>query len=467
VAERHRLRAEYRTLRDPAWRAGASRAGAGSGFAAQADLAAAFVERSVSLLAPGGTLALLLPAKLWRTLAGGGVRRLLLEHTTLLQLRDWSDAPALFDAATYPSLLVARRRPGAHDVALADTVDAAPRDATGADGAVPPPPIAISVHTHEFTIAPGALSLDRDAASPWILLPPDARRAFDRLRAAGPALGDSPIGRPLLGVKCGCNAAFLVHAIEHDGPHDEELATVTADTRRGLVERHLLRPALRGDAIDEHMGHPRRAPSRRAGARHANAARGPGDLRIIWTHGADGAPLRTLPPRTARWLAHWRPRLEARRDARSRQPWWTLFRTDAAHRETPRLVWADIGRRLRSTVLHAGDPTVPLNSCYVLRTPSLDDAFALHALLTSPLAGAWLDAIAEPARGGFRRFLGWTVAALPVPTPWDGVRHTLATLGRRLATDHAPTPDEHLAVTADAYGVPVRSLAPLLDWMES
>jgi hypothetical protein len=470
MAERQRLKLEYRTVRDAAWRAGAARAGAATGFAAQADLSAAFIERSVSLLAPGGTLALLVPAKLWRALAGGGVRRLLHEQTDIHQLHDWSDAPALFEAATYPSLIVARRHAAASSAAVGGA--ATTGDGTGRrdDGDHGP---SVSVHvarrrtTERFPVPRRSLPLTDDPAAPWLLLPPDARRAFDRLRAAGPALGDSPLGRPTLGVKCGCNAAFLVHAIEHDGPHDEELATVTADTRRGLVERHLLRPALRGDAIDEHMGHPRRAPSRRAGARHANAARGPGDLRIIWTHGADGAPLRTLPPRTARWLAHWRPRLEARRDARSRQPWWTLFRTDAAHRETPRLVWADIGRRLRSTVLHAGDPTVPLNSCYVLRTPSLDDAFALHALLTSPLAGAWLDAIAEPARGGFRRFLGWTVAALPVPTPWDGVRHTLATLGRRLATDHAPTPDEHLAVTADAYGVPVRSLAPLLDWMES
>jgi hypothetical protein len=127
-------------------------------------------------------------------------------------------------------------------------------------------------------------------------------------------------------------------------------------------------------------------------------------------------------------------------------------------------VWADIGRRLRTTVLPAGDPTVPLNSCYVLRTPHLDDAWALHALLSSPIAHAWLDALAEPARGGFRRFLGWTIATLPVPADWLAARLTLAPLGRQLATGDLPSPDTHLAIAADAYGLPVRTLAPLLDW---
>ena len=76
MAERTRLRAEYRTIRDAAWKMGAQRAGAGAGFSAQADLAVAFVERGSELLKPNGVLALLLPAKLWRSLAGGGCAKI-------------------------------------------------------------------------------------------------------------------------------------------------------------------------------------------------------------------------------------------------------------------------------------------------------------------------------------------------------------------------------------------------------
>jgi hypothetical protein len=64
----------------------------------------------VSLTCEGGTVGLLLPAKLWRCLAGGGVRRLLMQETTIRSLEDWSAARSAFDAAVYPSLLVAGKR---------------------------------------------------------------------------------------------------------------------------------------------------------------------------------------------------------------------------------------------------------------------------------------------------------------------------------------------------------------------
>jgi hypothetical protein len=306
-------------------------------------------------------------------------------------------------------------------------------------------------HTHQFTTAPHQLSVGADPSAPWLLLPPAVHDAFERLRLAGPPLGDSSIGRPLLGVKSGLNAAFLVSVVEHD----DDTATITADHRSALVERQLLRPVLRG----EHIADARMPRTPRTDRRRTAEA----DTRILWTHDADGKPLRTLPPRAARWLAHWRHQLESRRDARSRTPWWSLFRTDAARHEVARLVWADIGRNLRTRVLMAGDPTVPLNSCYVLRTPALDDAYALDALLTSPICRAWLDCLAEPARGGFRRYLGWTVASLPLPPDWPSARTTLANLGRRLSKESL-SPDEHTDIVADIYGIPVARLHPLLEW---
>lgn len=438
--ERLWLRQEFPSMRHAAWRAGAARAGAGAGFAAQADLAVAFVERSVQLLAPGGTLGLLVPAKLWRTLSGGGIRRTLLHDTDVIGLHDWSDAPALFDAATYPSLIVARRRH--HEESTSP--------------ATPGARIAITRRrTITFPVNVPTLPLGGDPGAPWILLPPHARNAFDALLGAGPALANSPLGRPLLGVKCGCNAAFLVHAVEH---HDDG-ATVTSlaatPPRQGVIERTLLRPALRGETIGR-----AREPRPTSADNEPDAS----ETRIVWTHGPDGTPLRVLPPATTRWLSHWRPRLQARRDARERQPWWTLHRTESARFDGPRVVWADMGKRLRSQVLVAGDPTVPLNSCYVVRPPSLDDAFALHALLSSTIVAAWLDPIAEPARGGFRRFLGWTVAALPIPADWNAAVRLLAPIGRRLSREGSGDDDALDATVAQAFKLPLITLQPLLDW---
>ncbi len=108
---RARFRETFRVYRGAAWSAAVHGTRVGHGFAGHVDLAALFVERGTSLCRAGGIVGLLVPAKLWRSLAGGGVRRLLQEDTELLALEDWSDARQPFDAAVYPSLVIARRRP--------------------------------------------------------------------------------------------------------------------------------------------------------------------------------------------------------------------------------------------------------------------------------------------------------------------------------------------------------------------
>ena len=112
LADRTRLAREFRVSRDAAWVPGRGPRPRGATFGAQVDLAALFVERAVSLASDGGTIALLLPAKLWRCLAGGGVRRLLAGETSIRSIEDWSAARPAFDAAVYPSLLVTSKEFG-------------------------------------------------------------------------------------------------------------------------------------------------------------------------------------------------------------------------------------------------------------------------------------------------------------------------------------------------------------------
>src|SRR6202011_5843175 len=103
-------RNDFVVYRTAAWESGAATAGAGRGFSAQIDMSALFVERTCELLRPGGTMALLVPSKLWRSLAGGGVRQLLLDRTELVTLEDLAESPSQFEAAVYPSLLVSRKK---------------------------------------------------------------------------------------------------------------------------------------------------------------------------------------------------------------------------------------------------------------------------------------------------------------------------------------------------------------------
>ena len=430
-SDRESLRRRYRVFRAATWEGGAQRAHAGQGFAAQVDLAALFVERSLRLLRPGGVLSLLVPVKLWQSLSAGGVRRLLIDESRIVRLEDFAEAPASFDAAVYPSLLVAERWSGAEPGAAAGEITAgAHRRGCGA---------------LTWRLPRGNLTLDETPGSPWLVIPPDVRAAFDRLRRNGTPLSDSAIGRPHLGVKCGFNLAFVVQRADTE---DGDVATiVAANGRRGTIERELLRPVARGEGI-----RPWQVPV-------------PGE-HLIWAHGPSGAPLDTLPPLAARWLAPWRRQLTARADARGSR-WWSLFRIDAARHDRPRVLWADIGRSPRATLLGAGDPTVPLNSCYVAICPDEEDALALLAILNSALAQAWLAALAEPARGGYRRYLGWTMSLLPLPRDWERARPILADAARCATgpSRRGGSPDtDLLEACLCAYRLRRTDMLPLLEW---
>src|SRR6185503_12177958 len=115
------------------------------------------------------------------------------EHQ-LVSLEDWSDAPSLFDAAVYPSSFVVRRGAASSSNQRAET--------------------RITVHAARVAatwgVDAGELGLDDTPGAPWLMLPPPARRSFDALRDIGIGLASSRFGAPLLGLKCGCNGAFIM-----------------------------------------------------------------------------------------------------------------------------------------------------------------------------------------------------------------------------------------------------------------
>jgi len=123
-----------------------------------------------------------------------------------------------------------------------------------------------------------------------------------------------------------------------------------------------------------------------------------------------------------------------------------------------------MGRTPRALLLPAGDPTVPLNSCYVVPCDEAIDALALTALLNSSLAAAWLHVLAEPARGGYHRYLGWTMALLPLPRDWADARELLAPLATRALCGDVPDTCELLDAATRAYRLRASDVAPLIAW---
>lgn len=229
------------------------------------------------------------------------------------------------------------------------------------------------------------------SGGPWILQSGGAQGLVARLERRHPRLGDQISCH--LGVKTGANALFL------DPPR--------------VIEPELLRWAVRG--------------------RDVRPFRVSACVRLLWTHGRDGQPLKELPPRAAEYLLPRLSSLRARADYQGERP-WTLFRTRAAS-ASHRVVWADLGRLLAAVALTgAGDADrFPLNSCYVAPTSTAAEAERLAAWLNSSWIRAAALLRAVPAAGGFRRYSAATVAGLPLPASVlsDPDLSGLAQAGRR------------------------------------
>jgi hypothetical protein len=238
---------------------------------------------------------------------------------------------------------------------------------------------------------------------------------------------DSILPSPSLGIKTGCNEAFLL-----------------ADSDVPDALRAWTRPVMRGD--------------------HVRAWHTPeSTTRIVVPHDEAGRTLTRLPAPLARHFAPHERTLLARTDLRPREPWWSLFRTDLLASTGWRVVWADIGRTLRATVLAPHTHTVPLNTCYGVRLHDPVDAHTLAALLNAATTTAWLSLVAEPARGGYHRFMGWTVLALPMPD-WSRTRTLLAPLTARARRGEPVSVESLHQATLEAYDIRHDDIAPLLTW---
>jgi hypothetical protein len=182
---RRRLAGRYRW-----WRSGRH------GYANRADLAVAFLERSLELAAPGGVVAMLVPAKIAAAGYGATARHVLAGGTTLVTVADLTGSgQASFEATVYPLALVIHKA-------------AAP----------PRHRVRISLGT-----GPSVSQSSLRGGAPWLLGRQPLRGALTALRRQHPRL--DAVVPCHLGLKTGANRIFL------DPP---------------AVESELLRWAVRG-----------------------------------------------------------------------------------------------------------------------------------------------------------------------------------------------------------------------------
>jgi hypothetical protein len=370
----------------------------GRGFGHQPDLAVAFLERALELAAPGGAIGLLLPGKLASAAYAETARRSLVRDTTLTYIHRVPDREAAgFGAVVYPLALVARKHQAddSHRVSLTFTAGA--------------------------TVAQRALQ----ASGPWVLLGDAERAALDAFKSSGPSLhGVAP---PMLGVKTGADDV-LVGTIVERGAVRWTLRFGAADVE---LERGVLRPVLRGRDLAPWRASP--------------------ECAVIWPYGRAGALRSELPSAAARWIAVHRARLARRADYRT-GPVWALFRVRAGIMPN-RVVWADVARTATAAVLaYAAPDAVPINTCYVSAAPDDESALAIAATINSAWGRVLVHAVADEARGGYRRFNARAVGRVPVPVA-GAARRRLAALARSAHTTHDVDTHEIDEAVADALGL--------------
>ncbi len=432
---------------------GASSLGIRTPFGAQIDMASIFAERCLELLRPGGQLSMLLPSKVFRSLHGSGLRRLISAHD-LMHIEDYSDAERdWFDATVYPSALHMARRHDATDNASPTLEDdtaneplAPPRARRGPADRAP------RGQSFQLTRWRGDTSstcstrledlpaLGDHPGEPWVFAPPRVRSAIETMRGHARSLGQCAPLQPSRGVMTGCNRIFV---------QDEEDLNQWLDAPLSQWTR----PVLRGQNIREWSIE--------------------ADERLLWGYDDSLEPSSDLPDDLQQYVERHAETLRGRSDHTPGAPLWTLFRLKEGV-VRPKVVWRDLAPRLEAAFAPAD--VVPLNTVYFIPFEGRREARLLAALFNSTPLRAVAHVLGERARGGWRRHFAWVMRLLPVPNElqqWLAADRDVSSMSSQLvelleacesSTSFPPDPDALDRCVAHLFGLEANELQVLRDW---
>ena len=323
----------------------------------QPDLSLAFFERAAALVAPGGIVSMLMPAKIMNAAYGAPLRRYVERELSVVSVSDWSsERKSSFGADTFPLGLTVRKA-----------------------SAQPGHKVRIEADGRQFDVMQGELRIGE--ACEWSLLPPDVARILRRISARFPPLCETLQRRPVMGVKTGDNRNFFIES--------------------GSIDCGWMRTAEGVDIPTEFICRCVRGRDVRRWSTSASQW-------MLWppARGFD------VPP-------PWLQQLAMRRGVEPH-----VFRLSYVRPEHVgiKVAWKDVSRGMAAVVLpdvvnvagHAF-PLVPNQTLYSIDAVSLDEAYAIAALLNSTVADALLLAHAERAKDEHYRYFGRTVGNMPLP----------------------------------------------------
>jgi hypothetical protein len=341
----------------------------------RADIYVPFIERSLSLLAPGGQLGIICADRWMKNRYGGPLRQLVANHFHLRYYVDMVDTGAFqANVIAYPAIFViSRENRRATRVAFRPNVDAA--EMTKLARVLAAPKIEACTSVHEITcIANG----DR----PWMVEAPDQLALAQRIEAGFPTLDDAGC-KVSIGVATGADKVFI-------GPFDE--LDVEADRKLPLATT---KDILTGTVKWRGLG-------------------------VINPFTDDGGlvPLRNY-PRLAAYLELHGAAIKARHVSKRNSGSWyrTIDRIYPALTTTPKLLIPDI--KGEANVVYEPGKLYPHHNLYFVVSDTWD-LRALQAVLLSNVTRFFIRLYSTKMRGGYLRFQAQYLRRLRLPR-WDTV----------------------------------------------
>lgn len=337
----------------------------------RADIYIPFIERSLSLLSDGGTLAFICSDRWMKNRYGGPLRRLVAERYHLKVYVDMVDTPAFQTAVTaYPAItIISRETPGPTRIAHCPAIEPATLTELAGRLRAPRQPQATEMVRELARVTRGA--------EPWLLESADQMALIRRLEEELPALEESgcKVG---IGVATGADKAFIGEFAMLDVEPDRKLPLVTTeDIRTGEVE-------WRGQGV-------------------INPFSDSGGLVDLADY-----------PRLRRYLEARRALIAGRHCARKAPANWyrTIDRITPALASQPKLLIPDI--KGEAHIVFEDGRLYPHHNLYYM-TANDWDLRALQAVLLSAVTRLFIATYSTKMRGGFLRFQAQYLRRLRLP----------------------------------------------------
>jgi hypothetical protein len=345
----------------------------------RADIYIPFIERSLSLLTPGGALGFICADRWVKNRYGGPLRRYIAENFHLRCFVDMVDTDAfLSDVIAYPAIIViGREKPGPTRVAYRPAINSTTLQTLAR---------AMTARNLPKMSAVSELAGVAKGAEPWMFDTSSNMKLVRRLEAEFPTLEEAgcKVG---IGVATGADQVFIGSLEELDVEPDRKLPLVmTRDILTGVV-------AWRG-------------------------------FGVINPFGPDGkvVPLEAY-PKLAAYLERHGAAIKARHVSKKNPRAWyrTIDRIYPELTKVPKLLIPDI--KGAAQIVYDSGRFYPHHNLYFV-TSTTWDLHALQAVLLSEVTGMFITSYSTKMRGGYLRFQAQYLRRIRLPL-WSHVPSAL------------------------------------------